>query len=54
MATLQTDSLFCTRQQDKGVFFGSFSNAVTKQTKFEKWKEVTELGESLGLVTGKP
>ena len=33
----------------KGVLLRSFSNYLTKQKKCEKWKEVTELFESLGL-----
>jgi len=36
-------------KQEKGVLFGSLSNDLAKQNKCEKWKEVNELAESLGL-----
>jgi hypothetical protein len=36
-------------KQEKCVVLGSLSNDFTKQKKYEKWKEVNELAESLGL-----
>ena len=41
-------------KQDKSVLFGAFSNDLTKSVKSEKWKEVTDLAESLGLIATKP
>jgi quinol monooxygenase YgiN len=32
-------------KQEKGVLFGSLSKDLTKQNKFEKWKDVNELAE---------
>lgn len=54
MATANKLSVLQKIKQEKSVLFGSFSNDLTKQKKCEKWKEVTDLAESLGLVRGKP
>jgi hypothetical protein len=36
-------------KQEKDVLLESLSNDFTKQNKCEKWKEMNELAESLGL-----
>jgi len=53
MATANKLAVLQKIKQEKSVLFGPFSNDLTKQKKCEKWKEVTDLAESLGLVTGK-
>jgi hypothetical protein len=49
MATAQKLALLQKIKQDKGVLYRSFLNDLTKHKKCEKWKEVTQLVESLGL-----
>ena len=37
-------------REEKEILFGSFSEKLTKATKIEKWREVHNLAQSIGLV----
>ena len=49
MTTAKKLALLQKIKQDKGVLYRPFLNDLTKQKKCEKWMEVTQLAESLGL-----
>jgi len=49
MAIAEKLALLQKIKQDKGVLYRPFLNDFTKQKKCEKWKEVTQLAESLGM-----
>jgi len=50
MATANKRAVLQKTKQEKDVLLGSYFNNLITHKKSEKWKEVTKLAESLGLV----